>query len=397
MEIKYSKCVENLRSSEIRNMMSVVVRPDMISFAGGMPGNTLFPIKEVEDLYNKLTPEIKQAAYQYGPTGGYPPLLNSIKDYMQKKGMQVEKNRIIITTGALQAIDILAKILIDPGDSIIVEYPTFIGALASFNAHLAKLIPVPMDADGMLPDELEKALDTKPAPKMVYISPYFHNPAGIIYSKKRKETLLKILKGREIILLEDDCYGELYFNDQDAELCVPMKTLEPETPHICYMSSFSKIMGPGLRIGWMVGHPEIIGKAEVAKQSMDACTSTYTQVLANEFLASGKLFEYVKWVRGEYKKRAKAMVESLNAFMPPEVHWVNPRGGFYMWLQLPEEVDATEILKSSLQDGAVFISGKTFDPEGKRNNCMRLAFSNTPEELIPKGVEIVAKAIKKFL
>jgi len=397
MEIQYSKCVENLRSSEIRNMMSVAVRPDIISFAGGMPGNTLFPIKEVEDLYNQLPLSVKQAAFQYGPTGGYPPLIKSLMDYMQRKGMQVEKNRILITTGALQAIDVVNKILLDPGDAVIVEYPTFIGALASFLAHRAKLIPVSMDADGILPDELEKALDSKPAPKMIYLSPYFHNPAGIIYGKKRKEAILKILAGRNIILLEDDCYGELYFNDSDAELCIPMKTVEPESPQICYVSSFSKIMGPGLRIGWLFGPPEIIGKTEVAKQSMDACTSTYVQVLANEFLSSGKLFDYVKWVRGEYKKRAKVMVEALNAFMPPEVTWVNPKGGFYIWLQLPAGVDATDVLKSSLQDGAVFISGKTFDPEGNRNNCLRMAFSNTPEEIIPKGVEIIAKAINRFM
>jgi len=397
MQFNFSKCVENLRSSEIRNMMSLAARPDIISFSGGMPGNYLFPVSEVEELYNQLPLSVKRVAFQYGPTGGYPPLLTSVGNYMSKKGINMDKNRLIITTGALQAIDIINKIFIDPGDSIIVEYPCFIGALASFMAHRANLIPIPIDDEGIDLEKLERAVNANPKPKMVYLTPYFHNPAGIIYSKKRKEAVLEILKGKDIILLEDDCYGELYFNSEDAPLCVPMKTKDVESPQIIYVSSFSKIMGPGIRLGWLVGHPDIIAKAEIAKQSMDACSSTYTQVLANEFLASGKLYEYIEKMRIEYKRKAKTMVEALNKYMPTEVTWVNPRGGFYIWLTLPEEVDASEVHKEAVNGGAVIISGKTFDPAGIRNNCIRLAYSNTPEETIPKGIEIVAKAIKKCL
>jgi len=373
--IKFSDCVNGMRTSEIRDLMSMAMKPEIITFAGGMPNNDLFPVKEIDEIYNGLDDATKKVGFQYGPTPGYPPLIESLKEYLRSKNLPVDSNDLIITSGSLQAINIIAKLFVNPGDTVITENPCFIGGT-----------------------ELKRAMENEAKDaKILYLSPYFHNPAGIIYSKKRKEELLKFLAGKELILIEDDPYSELYFNESDKDLTVPMKTIQPEPVPICYTGSFSKILGPGMRLGWLLATPEIINKAQLTKQSMDACSSTFTQVLADQFLRKGKLRPYVERLREIYSRRMKIMNDSLVKNMPPEAKWVVPKGGFYFWITLPEKVDALEVLKESMSKGAIFVIGRTFDPEGIKNNCFRLAFSHTPEDEIDKGVKIISEALKARL
>ncbi|MBI9070797.1 MAG: PLP-dependent aminotransferase family protein [Melioribacteraceae bacterium] len=393
----FSQSVGQLRTSEIRDLMKLATRPDIISFAGGMPNNDLFPTEAIDEIYKNLPKKIKQAGFQYGPTSGYPPLIEAVKDYLRTKGLPVDENELMITTGSLQAINIVTKVFIDPGDRIITETPCFIGGTSAFKSYQAEIDPVPIDEDGIIIEELEKKLNQKPAPKIVYLTPYFHNPAGIIYSRERKQKVMDLMKGRNIILLEDDPYGEIYFNETDKDLTVPMKVNETDDLPICYTGSFSKILGPGMRLGWLLAKPEIFQKCELVKQSMDACSPTFTQVLANEFLRQNKLEPYLAFLRETYKRRMDIMQNCLEETMPKEVKWVKPKGGFYMWFHLPEGIDATEILKDSIEKGAVFVVGKTFDPHGVKNNWFRLAFSHTPEDKIHEGVEIIANAVKKFI
>ena len=396
--IQYSKCVSALRTSEIRDLMSVAMRPDIISFAGGMPNNDLFPVKEIDEIYNGLDDKIKKAGFQYGPTPGYPPLLESLKEYLRSKNLPVDTNDLIITTGSLQAMNIIMKLFLDPGDTIITEMPCFIGGITTAKAHQANIISIPMDSEGIILSELKKVMEGEgKKAKILYLSPYFHNPAGVVYSRQRKSELLKYLEGKEIILIEDDPYGELYFDDNTKELTVPMKTIQPEPVPICYIGSFSKILGPGMRLGYLLASPEIVNKAQLTKQSMDACSPTFTQVLADQFLRQGKLQPYVAGLRKAYARRMNIMNESLKANMPREAEWVIPKGGFYIWITLPEHVDSTGILKESMSRGAIFVIGKTFDPEGVKNNCLRLSFSNTPENEIERGVKIIAEALKARL
>lgn len=397
MEFNFSDSCLNMRSSEIRNLMKYATRPDIISFSGGMPGNSLFPTEEIDEIYNNLPIDVKRAGFQYGATIGYQPLIESVKNHLRRKGLPVDDNELIITAGSLQSINIITKIFINPGDTILTEYPCFIGATGVFQSFIANLHGIPIDKDGIIIDELDKALKKFPDAKVLYITPYFHNPAGIIYSKERKAELLEYLKNKKIVILEDDCYGDLYFDDADKELCIPMKTIDPENPVICYSSSFSKILGPGMRLGWLLARPEIIAKCELAKQSTDACSSTFTQVIANEFLSQGKMYSYIERMRVEYKNRAVTMMKCLDEFMPPEVKWVKPRGGFYIWVELPEHIDSTEVLKETMKEGAVFVIGKAFDPYDKKNNCFRLAYSHTPPEQIRKGIEIIATVIKRLI
>ncbi len=395
---KFSNCVQEMRTSEIRDLMSVATRPDIISFAGGMPSNDLFPIKEVDEIYSSLDEKYKKIGFQYGPTPGYPPLIESVKEYLRSKGLPVDSNELIITAGSLQAINIIAKLFINPGDRVITEYPCFIGGTSAFKSYQAQISSVPLDADGIIMDELKNVMEGEGRDaKLLYLSPYFHNPAGIVYSKKRKEELLSYLNGKDIILLEDDPYNELYFDDGYKELTIPMKNIQPESVTICYTGSFSKILGPGMRLGWLLASPEIINKAQLAKQSMDACSSTFTQVIADQFLRQGKLAPYVSGLREIYKRRMNTMNECMKLHMPEEAKWVVPKGGFYIWVTLPQNVDTLEILKEAMPKGAIFVIGKTFDPHGVKNNCFRLAFSHTPEEQLEKGIKIVADAVKSKL
>jgi DNA-binding transcriptional MocR family regulator len=392
----FSNTVQHIRSSEIRELMKLATRPDVISFAGGMPNNNLFPIKDVDEIFLNMDEEKKKVAFQYGPTSGYPPLLNTLKEYLRKKGLPVDTHKLMITTGSLQAINILGMTFIDPGDLVLTENPSFIGGIAVFKAFQAKLKGITLQNDGLDLNELEKILETE-KPKILYVIPNFHNPAGIIYSKEKRKRLLEILAGKNIILLEDDAYNELYFDEEGKELSQPMMSMDYKDIDIVYTGSFSKILGPGFRLGWMLASPEIYEKAQIIKQGIDACSPNFTQVIANEFMEKGYLEQYLNRIRKEYAQRKELMQKALVKHMPKAVSWTEPKGGFYFWFNLPKGVDSSKILKESIDKGAVFVTGKTFDPMASKNNNFRLAYSNMEKNQIDKGVEIIANAIKKFL
>ena len=392
----FSKTVQHIRSSEIRDLMKLATRPDVISFAGGMPNNNLFPVKEIDEILLQMDEEKKKVAFQYGPTSGYPPLLATLKEYLRKKGLPVDTHKLMITTGSLQAINILGMTFIDPGDLVLTESPSFIGGIAVFKAFQAKLMGIPLQKDGLDLDKLEEIVATK-KPKILYVIPNFHNPAGIIYSKEKRKRLLKILEGKNIVLLEDDAYNELYFDAKGKALSQPIMSMDYKDIDIVYTGSFSKILGPGFRLGWMLASTEIYEKAQVIKQGIDACSPNFTQVIANEFMKKGYLEQYLNKIRKEYANRKELMQQSLVKHMPKEVTWTEPKGGFYFWFDLPKGVDSSKILKESINNGAVFVTGKTFDPMASKNNNFRLAYSNMEKNQIDKGVQIIANAIKKFL
>ena len=397
--ISFSESAKAMRSSEIRRLMRLAADPSIISFAGGMPANSLFPIDTLDEIWCDLSRTEKQVAMQYGPTTGFPPLVESLKEYLRQKGLPLDGQELIITTGAQQAINLVCKVLLDPGDIVVTENPCFIGALAAFLSYLARLESAPLDEHGINVTELERVLDAHaPKIKMVYVNPCFQNPAGILYNIERKKALLEMLSGRELCLLEDDPYSELYFNETDHRLTVPLKAMGKEPVPICYTGSFAKIFGPGLRLGWLLGPKEIIEKCELAKQSMDACSSTFTQVIANDYLRrKGKLQDYLQSVRPVFARRADIMFRALQASMPGEVQWTRPKGGFYIWVTMPKALDATDVFNRAIEKRAAFVIGSAFDPAGTKNNCFRLAFSHTAEESIAEGVKIIADAIKHFL
>ncbi|HOV70641.1 MAG TPA: PLP-dependent aminotransferase family protein [Dysgonamonadaceae bacterium] len=393
---RFASSVSSLRSSEIRDLMSVAAAPDIISFSGGMPGNDLFPLDSLDEIYRSLTDKEKQVALQYGPTNGLPSMLESLETYLEKKGFPVKENRLMMTTGSLQAIHILAKAFIDPGDNVLVENPSFIGALSAFRSYEANLVSVPLTDVGIDIEQLKIKLEnTRPKPKFLYYCPNFHNPAGIIYSMEVKQQMIELLKDQDIVLIEDDVYSDLYFYEEDVPKMKLIKAMNPEGIDVCFTGSFSKILGPGLRLGWMLVPDHIYRKCELIKQSIDACSPSISQVIADKFVRGGYIYDYTASVRQEYKKRGLAMIEVLEKNLPSYVTFEKPRGGFYIWLHLPEGTDATLILQKALEKGVVFVTGKTFDPDGKKNDAMRVSFCNTDEAAIQKGIPLLAEAIRE--
>ncbi|NTU59280.1 MAG: PLP-dependent aminotransferase family protein [Chlorobiaceae bacterium] len=392
---RFSSAVSSLRSSAIRELMALASRPDIISFAGGMPGNDLFPVKEVEELFRGLDMKSKQAAFQYGPTPGLPSLLESLGGFLERKGLPVKSDRLMITTGSQQALSILARAFVDPGDRVLTEYPCFIGAIAAFRGCGADIVSLPVDEEGIDIAQLAKEAQRPDPAKFLYITPYFHNPAGMLYGTERKRQLIETLQGKDIPLIEDDAYGDLWFSEEDRERLQPIKSIDPEGIDVCYTGSFSKILGPGLRLGWILAPQSIYEKCELIKQSADACSPSFTQVIADAFIRSGMIDPYIASIREEYKRRAACMTDALKRYLPDYVQWKEPRGGFYIWLTLPEGTDSTKILKLAIDKGAVFVVGSTFDPDGTRNDTMRISYCNNSPDEIEKGIPIIADAIRQ--
>jgi 2-aminoadipate transaminase len=395
---RFSSSVAELRSSEIRDLMSLATSPDMISFAGGMPGNELFPLNKIDKILNSLCEKEKQVALQYGPTTGLPTLLESLSEWLEKKGLPVKSNKLIITTGSLQAINILAKAFLDPGDSVLVETPSFIGALSAFRSYQANLVTVPLNGDGMDIKLLKDRINSSSVkPKFLYYSPNFHNPAGIVYSEEVKKEMIDVLRNQEIPIIEDDVYSDLYFFEEDRPKMKLIKSMDPEGIDVCFTGSFSKILGPGLRLGWMLVPDNIYQKCELIKQSIDACSPSISQVVADKFIREGHIDAYISEVREEYKKRGLAMIETLEECLPESVTFEKPRGGFYTWLQLPAGCDATDVLRKCIEKGVVVVTGKTFDPDGVKNDHIRVSFCNTDVDTIKKGVPVIADAIREIV
>jgi len=394
----FSRAVNSMHSEDIKLLMKQSSGEGMISFAGGMPNNDLFPVSEIDEIYNNLNDDIKKLCFQYGPTTGYPPLVRSLQKLMLRKGLPAKTDKVLITTGSLQAISIITQEFVNEGDVILTESPCFVGAISVFETYGAKIVSIPIDSEGIDIQFLKNAIETlnKP-PKFLYITPNFHNPAGIIYTEERRKELLSVLSGTDIILIEDDAYGDLYFDRKDKGLTKPIKSFEGYEVEIIYTGSFSKILGPGFRLGYMLSSSEIFDKAESIKQALDACTSNFMQILANEFITGGYLEPYLNFLRKEYSERKILLQESLEKHMPKGINWVEPRGGFYMWLSLPQQVKASSLFADCLKKGVVFVTGRTFDPENHKDDHIRLSFSNMPKDTIEKGVILLSQVIQDHI
>lgn len=394
--MRYSKNVENFRPSPIRGMMKAVVNPDIISFAGGMPGEELFPVDDIKEMIAEMPRKNMDTALQYGPTDGLPALVKLLTEEMSRRGFNMEKNRIIVTTGSTQVMNIVSKLFLDPGDTMLTEDPVFCGSAGAFASYSAKIVGVKMDSEGVIISELEKALEQNP--KFIYTTPTFHNPAGLTYSRERRKQFLEVMaKHPDVMILEDDAYGQLYFDEDIKNDIAPMKTYAENEQQIIYCSSFSKIFGPGLRIGWMVLPNEMFEVAEIAKQSMDACTPQFSQMLAYEFMRSGRLDRYVQMLRKTYKERRDTMVRCIREYCPAEMTFVTPKGGFFLWAKVPDCIDIDTLFDRCSNRGVVFVKGIAFSANYENNQHIRISFSNTNPETIERGVKMIGEEMKKLM
>lgn len=377
-------------------MMKAVANPNVISFAGGMPGEELFPVTDLKEMVAGMPRHDMDVALQYGATDGLPAFTKFLTERMAERGFDMTKNRIIVTTGSTQVMNIMSKLFLDYGDTMLTEDPVFCGSAGAFCSYGAKIVGVKLDHEGMIISELEKALEQNP--KFIYTTPTFHNPAGLAMSRERREQFLEVMaKHPDVMILEDDAYGQLYYDEEVKNDIVPMKTYAKNEQQIVYCSSFSKIFSPGMRIGWMVVPNEMYGVAEIAKQSMDACTPCFSQMLALKFWQSGRMERYIASLREEYRRRRDKMVECIKKYCPEGTTFVTPQGGFFLWAKLPDQIDIDKLFDNCSARGVVFVKGIAFSANYENNQHIRLSFSNTNTEVIERGIKMMAEEMRKLM
>ena len=385
----FAQRTEGMKSSVIRELLRYTQQPDMISFAGGMPAPEVFPTREFKEAANFVLDEVGAQALQYGPTDGYPPLKDFLVDKMCKYGVPAEPSNILLTNGSQQALDLIGKLFIDADDTVLTESPTYLGALQAFNAYQPKYVSVPIDDEGIQTDLLEETLATQKV-KFIYAMPNFQNPTGVTMSLERRVKLVELAAKYGTFIVEDDPYGELRYEGEDV---TPLVVLHKE--NVFYLSTFSKTMSPGIRLGWVVAPEKLIAKLIQAKQGADLHTSSLIQMLAYDICQRGILKNHVKIIRRVYRERRDIMLATMEKYFPPGVTWTHPEGGMFLWVRLPEHVDTAEFLKIALEEKVAFVPGFAFYPQGGGDNTMRLNFSNARPEMIEEGIKRLARALKR--
>jgi len=402
---RYALRAKDVKSSAIRELLKITQHPEVISFAGGLPANDVFPIERVEEACRKVLKENSATALQYGETEGYKPLRDMIARHIWRYGIKAEAENVLITTGSQQALDLIGKLLINPGDRVLVEAPTYLGALQAFSVYGAQYVSVPCDDQGLRTDQLEAHL--RFGPKFMYVLPNFQNPGGTTLAEDRRHGLVALANKYGIPIVEDYPYGQLRY---EGEHLPPLVVLDRENApydngytlgNVIYLSTFSKTLAPGLRLGWIVAPPEVIAKLVQLKQGADLHTSTFVQVVAYEVARDNFLDEHVKKIRNVYRERRDVMLEALARHFPPEVKWTHPKGGLFLWVTLPEGMNANELFQEALKQNVAFVPGDSFFApngqigEGKRH--FRLNFSNARPDQIREGIRRLSVAVEAQL
>jgi 2-aminoadipate transaminase len=395
MERYYAKRVEEMRGSDIRDAFKLTEEPGIISFAGGFPAPESFPVPLIEGLLQGLFEE-DYSGLQYGPTEGLEELRYEIALRMRADGVDCTTDNILITNGSQQALDLICKVMLDPGDIVLVEQPGYIGGLNAIGNYQGSKIGIPMDEDGLRIDVLANRLKEMAAkdqhPKFIYTVTNFHNPTGVTLSTSRRQGLLQLAQEYDFLILEDNPYGLISFG-QDA---LPhIKTMDDEG-RVIYLGSFSKILTPGVRVGWVTASQPLIRQLTIAKQGTDLCSSTLGMKLVLESIRSGELEAHIESLRILYRRRRDLMLQALSTYMPAEVHWTRPSGGFFIWLRLPSYIDTKAMLPFAVSEEKVaYVSGKGFHVDDSGHNTIRLAYSEASETDIEEGIRRLAKAIHR--
>jgi len=384
-----------MRSSAMRDLMAITARPEVISLAGGLPDTSTFPPQTFAAQMTRIAQTSAAEALQYGPTEGFEETVDCILQVMGAEGMLPDPEDVIVTTGGQQAIDLVTKTLIDPGDVVVCEAPTYPGAVPVFCSYQAEVVQIECDEDGMridLLDETLAGLDSEGRrPKFVYSVPSFQNPAGVSMSIERRTRLVELARRREMLVVEDNPYGLLRFG---GEPLPPLYQLDGGD-FVIYVGTFSKILSPGIRLGWAVAPPPVMEKIVLGKQASDLCTSTLTQYFVREYFAEGNWRQYVESLCAIYRKRRDTMVEALAEHFPPEATWTDPEGGLFIWATLPDYIDTGDLLARALRDDVAFVPGQAAYVDGRGASSMRLNFSGVDEEEIREGVRRIGNVIRE--
>ena len=397
---RYAMRTQRMKSSAIRELLKITELPGIISFGGGLPAPDVFPVEEFKTACIKVLNEYGPLALQYGATEGYTPLREMIARHSEKYLPNVTRDNILITSGSQQALDLIGKIFINRGDRILVESPTYLGALQAWNAYGAEYVSVPSDENGMMTEHLEAALRT--GPKFIYVLPNFQNPTGATIPLERRKQLIALADRYGVPIIEDDPYGQIRYEGEHLPSVVTLDSGNRKTNgcyigNVIYLSTFSKILAPGIRLAWVVAPPEVILKLVQAKQGADLNTSSFNQITAYEVGRGGFLDKHVLTIRDCYRERRDVMLDALTEHMPEGVKWTHPKGGLFLWATLPEGMNTTELLQDAVAEKVAYVPGTSFFANGGGENTMRLNFSYSKPELINEGIARLGKVFKKKL
>ncbi|HMO57520.1 MAG TPA: PLP-dependent aminotransferase family protein [Roseiflexaceae bacterium] len=388
--------------SAVRELLKLTEQPDFISFAGGLPAPESFPAEEIASATERVLATQAARVLQYGPTEGFPPLRALLADMMAARGVAVASDQVLITSGSQQALDILARLLIDPDDTIVVEDPTYMGALQAWRPYRPRFATLPIDDHGMLVERLEAVLSDLARegrrPKFLYTVSNFQNPSGVTLSHQRREQLLDIAERHDLPIVEDDPYGALRFEGTAPPLLAALDHQRHGAPrHVLYLSTFSKLLAPGLRIGWATGPAALLQRIVHAKQGIDLHTGSLAQAIAYETARDGLLDRTLPRIRALYHQRRDVMLAALEREMPAEVRWTRPEGGMFLWLTVPAEPDGLALLRRAVAQQVSFVPGVSFFANGGGENALRLNFSYSAPDRIDAGISRLATAIRAML
>lgn len=385
MDTRFSRRMGCMRPSSIREILKVTERPDIISFAGGLPAAELFPVEDIRASADRVLSELGPSALQYGTTEGVRALRERIASEMGGRGVSCDADDILITTGSQQSLDLLGKIFLDPGDVVLTENPTYLAAIQSFQCFEARFVAAPTDEDGIDPDAVDE-LAGRVKPRFLYVIPNFQNPTGRTLSAERRRALYEVACKRDLFIVEDDPYGKLRYRGSAVP---PIKSFDTDG-RVLYLSTFSKTVAPGFRTGWAVAPKNVRERMVVAKQAADLHTSSLDQLVLNRYLSDFDNPAHVERVRAAYGGRYAVMDQALSERMPAGYRWTRPEGGMFLWVTGPRDLDTNELLREALDLKVAFVPGADFFPDGSGRECMRLNFSNSAPELIREGVSRLA-------
>ena len=389
--ISFAERMNGIKASDIRELLKLTAQPDIISFAGGLPAPELFPVQDIKAAFDAVMEEAGPTALQYGQTEGWTPLRIHIAERMLKKNnIKTDPDHIILTAGSQQGLDFIGKLFLNPGDVVVLESPSYLGAINAFKQYQPNFVEVPTDENGMIMEELDKVLAATKNAKFIYIIPDFQNPSGRTWPLERRKQFMEIINKYEIPAIEDNPYGDLRFK---GEYLPALKSMD-EKGLIMYFGTFSKILSPGMRIGWICANEQIMAKVNLIAQASVLQTSTITAMAIAKYLDMFDIDAHVAKILPVYKHRCELMINTMRETFPEEVKFTDPDGGLFTWCELPDYINTRDLAPLALEKKVAFVPGSGFYPSGAVQNCMRLNYSNATDERLVVGVERLAEVIK---
>lgn len=392
VKYQFSNAVPKGSTDTVGEILKVAASPEIISFAGGLPAPELFPVKGLKEATDEVYTKSPQSALQYSNSAGFPKLREILAKRMANRGVEATKDNVAITTGSQQSIDLITRMFVDRGDTVIVEKPTYLCALDVFRSYGAHIVGVDMDDEGMKMDELEKVLQDNPNAKMIYTIPTFQNPTGRTMPASRRAKMVELAKKYDVVIVEDDPYGQLRF----AGEAVPAVKSFDTDGRVFYLSTFSKTLTPGLRTGWVVGDPEFIKNFVIMKQSADLHSNNVAQQAIADFLEDDSIDDHIQEIRKVYKKREGIMMDGIKKYFPKGVKYSHPEGGLFIWVEVPGDVNTQDLFDQCIKNNVAFVPGEPFYPDEVIPGTFRLNYSNMSEDKIEEGMQRLGKALQEY-